>query len=77
MGFAYFPSFFSQFLNFIYRTVLILFWSILNGVTLKTVKASVTETELFENQRNLKLSAFGFHVDWKHLKTEFFEDYDF
>ena len=33
--FAYLPSFFSQILNFIYLPVLILFWSILNGVTLK------------------------------------------
>ena len=35
--FAYLPSFFSQILDLIYWTVLIfLFWSILNGVTLKT-----------------------------------------
>ena len=30
-GFAYLPSFSSQILDFIYWTVLILFWSILNG----------------------------------------------
>ena len=39
--FAYLPSFFSQFLDFIYGRLWFLFWPVLNEVKLKTIKLSL------------------------------------